>query len=147
MSTVVTKMLLQASADLASFGEKNFQQLAVVTRLARDLDIPVQIIGRPLVREAGGLARASRNARLGSEARAAAPALAAACSPWPRPSKARVIPPRRSPMRARIAASGFGAVEYQQLRAADDLAPLTALMRLARLLAASVRVDQRDTLA
>lgn len=137
--TVVTKLLLQTSADLAYFGEKDFQQLAVVTRLARDLDIPVQIIGRPTVREVDGLALSSRNARLGAEARAVAPVLAAALV-----QAARDIEGGRDPAaalvdaRVRIEGAGFDAVEYLELRAADGLAPLTALTRPARLLGAAM---------
>ncbi|MCH8974268.1 MAG: pantoate--beta-alanine ligase [Chloroflexi bacterium] len=75
VATVVAKLLLQAGPDRAYFGQKDGQQLAVVRRLAADLDMPVAVVAVPTVREADGLAVSSRNRYLSAEQREAAPAL------------------------------------------------------------------------
>ena len=75
VATVVSKLLIQSMADRAYFGDKDYQQLRVIRRLTADLNIPVQIIGCPIIREEDGLALSSRNAFLTTEERAIAPAL------------------------------------------------------------------------
>ena len=138
VATVVAKLFLQTGADLAFFGEKDFQQLHLVRRLARDLDIPIEVVGRPTVREADGLAMSSRNRRLGPAARRTAAALSATlfdCA-GRLTAGAGAAETVAAGVRA-LEAAGFDRVEYLELRAEADLRPLTAATEPARLLAAA----------
>ena len=136
VALVVSKLLLQAEADVAVFGEKDWQQLAVIRRLARDLDIPTEILGAPILREADGLAMSSRNRYLTPEQRAVAPALHRRMQ-----AAAAQITAGAEPAAACLAAAeglrgdGFGAVDYLEARTAGRLdlietAPPTAPSRL-----------------
>lgn len=138
VATVVAKLFLQTGADLAFFGEKDFQQLHVVRRMARDLDVPVEIVACPTVREADGLALSSRNVRLSPAERAIAPKLAEVLVATSRRLAAgAAVEPALREAGAAIVAAGFDRVEYLELRAEDDLAPLERLRRPARLLVAA----------
>ena len=138
VATVVSKLLLQTLPDIALFGEKDYQQLAVIRRLVADLNIPVDIIGVPTVRDADGLALSSRNAYLTSEERAIAPALYAAIT-----SAAQAIAggadiaKTMSDAQVALAQKGFGKIDYVEARHAETLAPLTSKDEPGRILAAA----------
>jgi pantoate--beta-alanine ligase len=138
VATVVTKLLLQVLPDLAVFGEKDYQQLAVIRRLVRDLDIPVRVIGGATLREADGLALSSRNAFLTPEQRAVAPALHRVLAEMVRGLVAGgAADDLADQARHALLAAGFDSVDYVELRDALSLAPLPRLDRPARVLAAA----------
>jgi pantoate--beta-alanine ligase len=138
VATVVTKLLIQSLPDAAYFGEKDYQQLMVVRRLARDLDIPVRIAGVPTIREPDGLALSSRNAYLSQEERRIAPGLARVLQ-----SLAAALARQPAGVAGEIARSvaelenaGF-AVEYLEVRDTENLAPVvTEVTAPARVFAA-----------
>ncbi|RFC69126.1 MULTISPECIES: pantoate--beta-alanine ligase [Mesorhizobium] len=138
VATVVAKLFLQTGADVAFFGEKDFQQLLVVKRMARDLDIPIEIIGCPTVREADGLALSSRNVRLSPAERKIAPKLAEILFEASRQLEAgEPVADTLANAKKAIAAAGFERVEYLELRSERNLAPLGELNQPARLLVAA----------
>ncbi len=125
VATIVAKLLIQAEPDVAVFGEKDYQQLLVIRRLARDLDLPVEIVGAPTVRTQDGLARSSRNAYLSEAERAVAGRLnvilaeaAAALA-----DRADVASVEDRAGRALMSA-GFERIDYLEVRGAEDLARL-----------------------
>ncbi len=126
VATVVTKLFVQCQPDAAVFGEKDFQQLKVVTRMARDLDLPVRVIGVPTVREADGLALSSRNARLSPAERAQAPMLhrvLVECAE--RISAGEALAAAMVQGREALERAGF-AVDYLEARHAETLLPLAS---------------------
>ena len=126
VATVVAKLFLQVTPDVALFGQKDYQQLRVVTQMAKDLDLPLKVVGLATVRERDGLALSSRNAYLSEAERAVAPTLARvlnACA-------GRIQ--RREPIemvleegRAELGRAGF-AVDYLEARHALTLAPVAS---------------------
>lgn len=143
VATVVCKLFNQVRPDMAFFGEKDWQQLAVIRRMARDLDLVRPhvdaIHGVPTVREADGLAMSSRNAYLSDEERAAAASM-------PRAMQAAIVVMKQGGEPAKVLAglrealldSGFASVDYAELRDAETLEPMSRIGgRPARLLVAA----------
>jgi len=142
VATVVAKLLIAATPDIALFGEKDYQQLLVVKRLVRDLAMPVQIIGAPTVREADGLALSSRNAYLGTAERKVASQLNGILKDAI--VRARATNDLRAVEAQAIEAlwkAGFDHVDYVAIRDAESLDHIAALDRPARILAA-VRIGK-----
>lgn len=138
VATVVTKLFNIASPDRAYFGEKDFQQLQMIRRLARDLDIPVEIVGVPTLREVDGLAMSSRNRYLNDAERK----IAAALPQMLAESAARLkggaaVEQVLGDARARLLAAGFASVDYVALCDETLLQPIDRLAPGARLFVAA----------
>ncbi|MBU6407608.1 MAG: pantoate--beta-alanine ligase [Alphaproteobacteria bacterium] len=124
VATVVAKLLIQAAPDEAAFGEKDYQQLQVIRRMAIDLDLPVIIVPAPTVREADGLAMSSRNKYLSPQARmqaAALPKVLEACVAAARGGAD--LADAAAAGQAELEAAGFAPVDYLTFRDADTLGP------------------------
>jgi pantoate--beta-alanine ligase len=138
VATVVAKLLLQCGPDAAIFGEKDYQQLLVIKRLARDLDLPVEIIGAPTVREHDGLAMSSRNAYLSADQRRIAARLNFVLHETIKSLHAgAAVAASEAEATRHLLAAGFASVDYVSVRDAETLAPLADLSRPARILAAA----------
>jgi pantoate--beta-alanine ligase len=126
VATVVAKLFLQCRPDIAIFGEKDYQQLKVIAALTRDLDLPIEILGAPIVREADGLAMSSRNAYLSASERAVAPTLhrvlADCAEEIARGAQPAAVIERG---RATIEQAGF-VLDYLDARNADTLRPIAS---------------------
>lgn len=127
VATVVAKLLVQCAPDVAVFGEKDYQQLKVISRLAADLDLPVKIVGAPIVREPSGLAMSSRNAYLTDAQRGIAATLYRVLADCARriaakDNIARVLDEGA----AEIESVGF-TIDYLEARHADSLAKVETL--------------------
>jgi pantoate--beta-alanine ligase len=125
--TVVAKLLIQVSPDFAIFGQKDYQQLRVVTAMARDLDLPVKIVGAPTIREEDGLAMSSRNTYLAAAERKAAPMLYRVlrdCAA--RLKDGKPLATTLAAGHAEIERAGFR-VDYFEARHAQTLAPIARL--------------------
>lgn len=139
VATVVTKLLNQAQADVAVFGEKDYQQLLVVRRLAADLDIPTEIVGAPTRRDQDGLALSSRNAYLSEAELTVARRLNRVLLDLATKVRGGVaVVTAEASGSAALLAAGFDRVDYVAVRRADDLGPLASVEEgSARVLAAA----------
>ncbi len=138
VATVVSKLLLQALPDAAYFGEKDYQQLQVIKRMTRDLDIPVEIVGCATVREHDGLAMSSRNAYLSADERRVAARLNHIMHDAIKAARGgEAITEVEAEAARHIAAAGFASVDYIAIRDAETLQPIADLSRPARILAAA----------
>jgi pantoate--beta-alanine ligase len=136
VATVVTKLLLQCAPDVAIFGEKDYQQLLVIKRLVRDLDIPVEIVGAPIVREKDGLALSSRNAYLSPAERKTAPLLYQTIVAVANDLRqGRGADDAAEAGRFKLEAAGFR-VDYVAVRDPETLKPLSGPVKRARVLGA-----------
>ena len=125
VATIVTKLLNQCAPDVAVFGEKDFQQLAVIRRLAADLDLPVEILGAPIVRAEDGLALSSRNAYLDAAGRAVAARLnIVLAQALARLRSGGPVAEVEAWAIAELLAAGFDRIDYVEARAPGDLARL-----------------------
>ena len=127
VATVVTKLFTQVRPDLAFFGEKDFQQLKVITRMARDLDLGVKVMGGAIIRERDGLAMSSRNVYLSPDQRRAAPTLFRSLKATAKRLRAgdHFVGALASGAKS-IAEAGF-ALDYLEARHAETLAPISSL--------------------
>jgi pantoate--beta-alanine ligase len=138
VATVVAKLLIEAQAEFACFGEKDYQQLRIITRMARDLDIPTRIVGVPTVRERDGLALSSRNAYLSPDERAVAPVLHRVLVETGERIRAGMgIADAEARGIGDLTMAGFGGVDYLAAVDAATLEPLTRLDRPGRILVAA----------
>ena len=141
VATVVSKLLIQCGPDVAVFGEKDYQQLQVIRRLVADLDLPVEIVGGPIVRADSGLALSSRNAYLNDIERGVAERLnvilAAAVKALRHGTPIESV---EATGIAALKATGFDQIDYFEVRDAADLTRLETakVTRPARILAAAV---------
>jgi pantoate--beta-alanine ligase len=137
VATIVTKLLQQTRPDVACFGEKDYQQLQIIRRVVRDLDMGIRIEGVPTMREADGLALSSRNAYLSAEERAIAPVLHRTLVAVAARVTAGVLPAEAARLGAvELSVAGFK-LDYLDICDAENLTPLQGRDRAGRVLAAA----------
>ncbi len=125
VATVVAKLLNQLRPDMAVFGEKDFQQLLVIRRMVKDLDMGVEIIGGPIIREPDGLAMSSRNAYLNTSEREIAPQLNHILRAMAEKLRqGETIAATVETGQRKLIAAGFDKIDYLELRSEKNLAPL-----------------------
>jgi len=127
VASVVSRLFLHVSPDVAVFGEKDYQQLLVIKRMTQDLGFPIEIVGGPTKREADGLAMSSRNAYLNPEERTQAAAMSKVMFATAAKVEAgELIRAAADTAKADLLAAGFASVDYVEARRADTLAPFGA---------------------
>jgi pantoate--beta-alanine ligase len=137
VATVVSKLLIAAMPDYAIFGEKDYQQLLVIRRMAADLGLPIEIAGGAIVRETDGLAMSSRNAYLTPQQRTVAGQLNRVLHDVKRKLRySNGVRQAEEDARAELLKVGFDAVDYVAIRDAATLAPIEVIDGSARILAA-----------
>ncbi len=139
VATVVSKLLLQALPDVAIFGEKDYQQLLVIRQAAQDLNIPVDVVGGPTVREADGLALSSRNAYLNeAERRQAATIIQVLRTAADNIEAGRgTVDAELASAKKQLTEAGFNKIDYLELCDAETLVQVETAQRPARLLVAA----------
>ena len=138
VATVVSKLFIQTQADFAYFGEKDYQQLQIVRRMAADLDIPIDVVGCPTIREEDGLAMSSRNLLISDMSRIKAPVMAEVMNDLRGQLLAGAkMSDLADDAKARILAAGFHEIDYLELRDGNDLSLLDEAEDGARLFAAA----------
>ena len=138
VATVVSRLFDQVRPDIALFGEKDYQQLAVIRQMVRKLELPIEIVGVPTQRDADGVALSSRNAYLTDEERQSARALPRALGEAAAAiQRGGDLAEALTAAKERLARAGFEPIDYVELRDAETLAPVTKLERPARLMAAA----------
>ncbi|MCJ9429248.1 pantoate--beta-alanine ligase [Kordiimonas marina] len=136
VATIVTKLLMQCGPDVAIFGEKDYQQLAVIRRFVADLDIPVEILGGALIREPDGLAASSRNAYLSEDERRVAGRFNVILKDLVTAVEAgKDLRTAEAEAGKKLIEAGFDTVDYVSIVDPDSLAPLESHDRAARVLA------------
>jgi pantoate--beta-alanine ligase len=138
VATVVSRLFEQVGPDIALFGEKDYQQLAVIRQMVRDLGLGVEIVGVPTQRDADGVALSSRNTYLTDEERQAARALPRALGEAAASiQRGGAVADALATAKERLVKAGFDPIDYVELCDAETLEPVTVVERPARLLAAA----------
>jgi pantoate--beta-alanine ligase len=138
VATVVAKLFGQVRPDVALFGEKDYQQLVVIRKMVRDLDLGIEIVGVPTQRDADGVAISSRNIYLNEEERRSARMLPRTLGDAARAiERGQTVAEALEDARSTLAAAGFEGIDYVSLCDAHTLAPVDVLSAPARLLAAA----------
>ena len=137
VTTVVAKLFTQCAPDIAFFGEKDYQQLLVIKQMARDLDLPVEVVGHPTIREADGLALSSRNAYLSAEQRAVAAELPKTLQDLAvKLAAGEAFAEHVEAAKKHLQTMSFDAPDYLDFRDAETLENLATATRPGRLLVA-----------